>query len=108
MNTQGIALVDLTQRLQIGQKHKLSVGTSVKITPAKKKTKLEQNPSCSPAIRVTTSNSIKHESDNSDYSHATDDNRHLHVADVDYKISTSIKSEPVDAYEMHHLAKKKM
>lgn len=107
MNTQGIALADLTQRSQIGQKQKLTIGNSMKITSAKKKIKLEQN-SCPPASKLANSNSVKHESDNSDYSH-TDDNRQPNVVDVDYnRITTPIKLEPVETYETHQVAKKKM
>lgn len=107
MNTQGIALADLTQRSQIGQKHKFLIG-STKITP-KKKVKLEQNSLCQPTIKLMNSHSVKHESDNSDYSHTTDDNRQPNTADVDYnRIVTPIKLEPIDTYEVHQLAKKKM
>lgn len=111
LNTQGIALSDLTQRLQVGQKHKLSVGTSMKITAAKKRIKLEQNSLCPPApVPVPKSanpGSVKLESDNSDYSHTTDD-KPPNIVDMDYnKIATPIKSEPTDVYETQ-LAKKKM
>lgn len=52
---------------------------------------------------------VKHESDNSDYSHTTDDNRQPNIADMDYnRIVTPIKLEPIDTYEVHQLAKKKM
>lgn len=109
MNTQGIALADLTQRSQIGQKHKFSVSNFMKITSAKKKIKLEPNSLCPPTLKFTNSNSIKLESDNSDYSHTTDDNRQPNVPDMDYnRITTPIKSEPVDAYETHQTLKKKM
>ncbi|XP_043593392.1 nuclear factor related to kappa-B-binding protein-like isoform X2 [Bombus pyrosoma] len=108
LNTQGIALADLTQRAQIGQKHKLSIGPSIRITPAKKRMKLEQSPLCPPAPRLTNSNSIKHESDNSDYSHTTDENRHSNTLDIDHRMLTPIKSEPIDAYEMHQMSKKKL
>lgn len=109
LNTQGIALGDLTQRSQIGQKHKLSVGTSMRITPAKKRIKVEQNSLCPPApAKSTNSSSVKHESDNSDYSHTTDDNKQPNVVDMDCnRITTPVKSEPIDAYEMQ-LVKKKM
>lgn len=81
----------------------------MRITPAKKKIKLEQGSLGPPAPKLT-SNSVKHESDNSDYSHTTDDNRQANVADVDYNriATTLVKSEPIDAYEPHQLAKKKM
>lgn len=109
MNTQGIALADLTQRSQIGQKHKFSVGNFMKITSAKKKIKLEQNSLCPPTLKFTNSNSVKLESDNSDYSHTTDDNRQLNVVEMDYnRITTPIKSEPLDAYDTHQIIKKKM
>lgn len=109
MNTQGIALADLTQRSQIGQKHKIAMGASMKMTPAKKRIKLEQNSLCPPAPKTINSGSVKHESDNSDYSHTTDDNRQPIIADMDYnKIITSVKSEPIDLYETHQLTKKKM
>jgi hypothetical protein len=110
LNTQGIALADLTQRLQISHRHKLSVGNAMRITSAKKKIKLEQSSLCPPTLKLTNSNSVKHESDNSDYSHTTDDNRQANVADVDYNriTTTLVKSEPTDAYEPHQLAKKKM
>ncbi|KOX72436.1 Nuclear factor related to kappa-B-binding protein [Melipona quadrifasciata] len=106
LNTQGIALADLTQRAQIGQKHKLSLGPAIRITPAKKRIKLEHSPLCPPAPRLT--NSIKHESDNSDYSHTTDENRHSNALDMDHRMLTPIKSEPMDAYEMHQMSKKKL
>lgn len=81
----------------------------MKITSAKKKIKLEQNSLCPPAPKLTNSNSVKHESDNSDYSHTTDDNRQSNIMDIDYnRITTPIKSEPVEAYEAHQAAKKKM
>ncbi|CAK9828671.1 Nuclear factor related to kappa-B-binding protein [Anthophora retusa] len=108
LNTQGIALADLTQRAQIGQKHKLSIGPAMRITPAKKRIKLEQSPLCPPAPRLINSNSIKHESDNSDYSHTTDENRHSSTLDMDHRMLTPIKSEPVDPYEVHQIAKKKL
>ncbi|XP_015428389.1 PREDICTED: nuclear factor related to kappa-B-binding protein [Dufourea novaeangliae] len=108
LNTQGIALADLTQRAQIGQKHKLSIGPSTRITPAKKRIKMEQSPLCPPAPRLINSNSIKHESDNSDYSHTTDDNRHSSALDMDHRMMTPIKSEPVDPYEVHQMSKKKL
>ncbi|XP_050452746.1 nuclear factor related to kappa-B-binding protein-like isoform X1 [Cataglyphis hispanica] len=109
LNTQGIALADLTQRSQIGQKHKFSVGNFMKIASAKKKIKLEQNSLCPSTLKFTNSNSVKLESDNSDYSHTTDDNRQPNILDMDYnKITTSIKSEPVDAYETHQITKKKI
>ncbi|XP_043522153.1 nuclear factor related to kappa-B-binding protein isoform X2 [Frieseomelitta varia] len=106
LNTQGIALADLTQRAQIGQKHKLSLGPAIRITSAKKRIKLEHSPLCPPAPRLT--NSIKHESDNSDYSHTTDENRHSNALDMDHRMLTPIKSEPMDAYEMHQMSKKKL
>ncbi|XP_011706105.1 PREDICTED: nuclear factor related to kappa-B-binding protein isoform X3 [Wasmannia auropunctata] len=109
LNTQGIALADLTQRSQIGQKQKLTIGNSTKVTSAKKKIKLEQNSLCPPAPKLPNSNSIKHESDNSDYSHTTDDNKQPNIADVDYnRMTTPIKSEPIEAYEVHPVAKKKI
>ncbi|XP_076244084.1 nuclear factor related to kappaB binding protein [Calliopsis andreniformis] len=108
LNTQGIALADLTQRAQIGQKHKLSIGSLMRTTPAKKRIKLEQSPLCPPAPRLMNSNSIKHESDNSDYSHTTDDNRHSSTLDMDQRMLTPIKSEPADGYEMHQLSRKKL
>ncbi|XP_029668197.1 nuclear factor related to kappa-B-binding protein-like isoform X1 [Formica exsecta] len=109
LNTQGIALADLTQRSQIGQKHKFSVGNFMKIASAKKKIKLEQHSLCPSALKFTNSNSVKLESDNSDYSHTTDDNRQPNVSDMDYnKITTPIKSEPVDTYETHQIIKKKI
>ncbi|KAL6260847.1 hypothetical protein P5V15_008374 [Pogonomyrmex californicus] len=112
LNTQGIALADLTQRSQIGQKQKLSIGNSMKITSMKKKIKLEQNLLCSPATKLTSSNSVKHESDNSDYSHITEDNRQQCrdkcIVDIDYNKITPTKSEPVEAYEAHQVAKKKI
>ncbi|XP_076757201.1 nuclear factor related to kappaB binding protein isoform X2 [Xylocopa sonorina] len=108
LNTQGIALADLTQRAQIGQKHKLSIGPAMRITPAKKRIKLEQSPLCPPAPRLMNSNSIKHESDNSDYSHTTDENKHSSTLDMDHRMLTPIKSEPIDAYEMHQMSKKKL
>ena len=108
LNTQGIALADLTQRAQIGQKHKLSFGPLMRATPAKKRIKLEQSPLCPPAPRIMNANSIKHESDNSDYSHTTDDNRHSSALDMDQRMLTPIKTEPVDTYEMHQLSKKKL
>ncbi|XP_043265213.1 nuclear factor related to kappa-B-binding protein isoform X1 [Colletes gigas] len=108
LNTQGIALADLTQRAQIGHKHKLSIGPSMRITQAKKRIKLEQSPLCPPAPRLINTNSIKHESENSDYSHTTDDNRHSNALDMDHRMLTPIKSEPIDAYEMHHMSKKKL
>lgn len=80
----------------------------MKITPAKKKIKVEQNSStCPPASKLM--NSVKHESDNSDYSHTTDDNKQSNAMEMDYnKITPPIKLEPVDAYEAHQLAKQKM
>ncbi|XP_017878978.1 nuclear factor related to kappa-B-binding protein [Ceratina calcarata] len=109
LNTQGIALADLTQRAQVGQKHKLTLGPSMRVTPAKKRIKLEQqSPLCPPAPRLPNSNSIKHESDNSDYSHTTDENRHSSTLDMDHRMLTPIKSEPIDAYEIHQIAKKKL
>ncbi|XP_076648684.1 nuclear factor related to kappaB binding protein [Halictus rubicundus] len=108
LNTQGIALADLTQRAQIGQKHKLTIGPSMRMTPAKKRIKLEQSPLCPPAPRLINSNNIKHESDNSDYSHTTDDNRHPGALDMDHRMLTPIKSEPVDPYEVHQMSKKKL
>lgn len=109
MNTQGIALADLTQRSQIGQKQKLTIGNSMKVTSAKKKIKLEQNSLCPPVPKLTNSNSVKHESDNSDYSHTTDDNRQPNIVDIDYnKMTTPIKSEPIEAYEAFQVTKKKM
>lgn len=107
LNTQGIALADLTQRAQTGQKHKLSINTSIRITPAKKRIKLEQSTLCPPAPKLINSNSTKHESDNSDYSHTTDDNRHSNAVDIDNKL-TPIKSEPIDVYDIHQVSKKKM
>lgn len=80
----------------------------MKITSAKKKIKLEQNSLCPPAPKLTNSNSVKHESDNSDYSHTTDDNRQPNIMDIDYSRITPIKSEPVEAYEAHQVTKKKM
>ncbi|KYN38168.1 Nuclear factor, partial [Trachymyrmex septentrionalis] len=109
LNTQGIALADLTQRSQIGQKQKLTIGNSMKVTSAKKKIKLEQNLLCPPAPKLTNSNSVKHESDNSDYSHTTDDNRQSNIVDIDYnKMTTPIKSEPIEAYEALQVTKKKI
>lgn len=80
----------------------------MRITAAKKRIKLEQSPLCPPAPRLMNSNSIKHESDNSDYSHTTDDNRHSSALDMDHRMLTPIKSEPVDPYEMHQMSKKKL
>jgi len=81
----------------------------MKVTSAKKKIKLEQNSLCPPAPKLTNFNSVKHESDNSDYSHTTDDNRQPNIVDVDYnKMTTSIKSEPIEAYEALQVTKKKM
>ncbi|KAG5323494.1 NFRKB protein, partial [Pseudoatta argentina] len=109
LNTQGIALADLTQRSQIGQKQKLTIGNSMKVTSAKKKIKLEQNSLCPPAPKLTNSNSVKHESDNSDYSHTTDDNRQPNIVDIDYnKMTIPIKSEPIEAYEALQVTKKKI
>lgn len=99
-------MADLTQRAQIGQKHKLSIGPAVRITPAKKRIKLEQSPLCPPAPRLV--NSVKHESDNSDYSHTTDENRHSNMLDIDHRLLTPIKSEPIDGYEVHPMTKKKL
>ncbi|KAL0130422.1 hypothetical protein PUN28_002239 [Cardiocondyla obscurior] len=106
LNTQGIALADLTQRSQIGQKQKLTIGNSMKITSAKKKIKLEQNSLCPPVPKLANSNSLKHENDN-DYFNITDDNRQP-IIDVDYnKITTPVKSEPVETYEVSPQAAKK-
>jgi len=81
----------------------------MKVTSAKKKIKLEQNLLCPPMSKLTNSNSVKHESDNSDYSHTTDDNRQPNVVDIDYnRITTSTKPESVEAYEAHQVVKKKM
>lgn len=79
----------------------------MKITSAKRKIKLE-NSLCPPAPKLANSNSVKHESDNSDYSHTTDDNKQPTVMDIDYnRIITPVKSEPIETYEVHQ-AKKKM
>ena len=107
LNTQGIALADLAQRSQIGQKQRLTIGNSMKVTSAKKKIKLEQNLLCPPAPKLMNSNSVKPESDNSDYSHTTDDNRQSNVMEMDYRI-TPVKSEPTETYDLHQVAKKKM
>lgn len=83
------------------------MGTSMRITPAKKRIKAETN--LLPAPKSTNLSSVKHESDNSDYSHTTDDNKQPNIADMDYnRLATPVKTEPVDVYEVHHLAKKKM
>lgn len=80
----------------------------MRVTPAKKRIKLEHSPLCPPAPRLINSNSIKHESDNSDYSHTTDENKHSSSLDMDHRVLTPIKSEPMDVYEMHQITKKKL
>ncbi|XP_066595888.1 nuclear factor related to kappa-B-binding protein isoform X3 [Prorops nasuta] len=109
LNTQGIVLADLTQRAQVGQKQKFNIGTPIRVPPAKKRIKLEPS-LCPPSSRNLSISSIKPESDNSDYSHTTDDNRHLNSLEVDHRSVTPIKAEPLDFYEStpHVISKKKM
>ena len=111
LNTQGIALSDLTQRAQIGQKHKLLAGTPVRMAQTKKRIKLEQplmGPTSIP--KVIPQSPMKPESECSDYSHTTDETRHLPISEIDHRFSNivPIKVEPVDAYEIHQTPKKKV
>ncbi|XP_015596568.1 nuclear factor related to kappa-B-binding protein isoform X2 [Cephus cinctus] len=112
LNTQGISLADLAQRAQIGQKHKISLGNSMRVSSAKKKIKLEQPSLCPPLVpKFANANSIKLESDNSDYSHTTDDNnKHSMILEADHRImiSSTIKTEPIDAYEVQQPVKNKI
>lgn len=111
LNTQGIALADLTQRAQIGQKHKLSISTPLRITPAKKRIKVEPVLACPPMIPKSISLSpVKSEIEGNDYSHTIDEAKHIPVPEIDNRFAdvSPIKSEPVDGYEIHQSPKKKM
>lgn len=117
LNTQGISLADLTQRAQIGQKHKLTMGNSLRITPAKKRIKLEQ-PQCTPVTpKISPLSSIKHEHDNNDYLHMAEDIKHGQEVEIESQTcqemrSTTfspVKNEPIDNIDIQStLLKKKI
>lgn len=110
LNTQGIAFTDLMQRAQVGQKHKITATGPVRVPPAKKRIKMEQTPLSQPPVPKINSNAIKHESDNSDYSHTTDEIKHSSFLENESKSPnfSSVKAEPVDVYEHRSQPKQKM
>ncbi|XP_015109741.1 nuclear factor related to kappa-B-binding protein [Diachasma alloeum] len=101
LNTQGIALSDLSQRAQTGQKHKLP-GNAVKST-SKKRIKLEPPlPPIPPLPPMPLKPTIKTEFD---ADHLDDNFRSLRQ-DLDLQSFISIKPEPADTYEMPVVKKK--
>ncbi|XP_033219071.1 nuclear factor related to kappa-B-binding protein isoform X2 [Belonocnema kinseyi] len=110
LNTQGIAFTDLMQRAQVGQKHKITATGPVRVPPSKKRIKLEQNPLSQPPVPKISSNAIKHESDNSDYSHTTDEIKHSSLLENEGKSPnfSNVKAEPLDLYEHRSQPKQKM
>ncbi|XP_063977217.1 nuclear factor related to kappa-B-binding protein [Diachasmimorpha longicaudata] len=101
LNTQGIALSDLTQRAQTGQKHKLT-GNSVKST-SKKRIKLEPPlPPISSLPPIGMKPTIKTEFDVD----PLEDNFPNLRQDLDLPSFISVKPEPTDTYEMPVVKKK--
>ena len=98
------------QRAQVGQKHKITATGPTRVPTSKKRIKLEQTPLSQPPVPKISSNAIKHESDNSDYSHTTEDIKHSNDLETEHKSPNfpAVKTEPIDVYEQRLQAKQKM
>ena len=99
------------QRAQVGQKHKLiPPSPPVRVSTSKKRMKLEQSPLCQHSVPKISSNTIKIETDNDDYSRTTPDIKHSNLLEMQHKSSNfqSVKAEPVDVYAHRSHLKQKM
>lgn len=96
------------QRAQIGQKHKITATGPIRLPSLKKRIKLD-SPALPPVPKINTT-VIKHEIDNNDYSHTTDDIKHSNFADLEHQNSNFpiIKTEPMETYEQPRPQPKKM
>ncbi|XP_034938876.1 uncharacterized protein [Chelonus insularis] len=115
LNTQGIILSELSQRAQVGQKHKITISNSCRVNSSKKRVKLEQP--LAPSVisnKVIAASSIKSEHDNTNYLYPSNDMKHISNQEVEIKECqdtrpsfSSVKVEASDSFEAHPTPTKK-
>lgn len=103
LNTQGIALSDLTQRTQLGQKNKLYLGggnNNVRLPTAKKRIKLEQPNSVVPPPLPKFHIKLENDNNTFQFSKHTEDKKYVVVSgeqdNTPIRPQVTMKVEPAE------------